>query len=733
VDGTVAANEAAGAAPTGRFSSSARIVAGIAGGLALGLFAGERTSALQIVADAYVKLLQMTVLPYVTVSIIGGLGALDAAHAWALGKRVGFILAMLWALALAAVLLFPLMFPPNQNASFFSTTLLEEREPFDFLNLYIPTNPFYSLANNVVPAVVLFSILVGVALIGIPKKALLLDVLATTGLAVSKATSFVVALTPLGVFAIAAVVAGTLSVDELKRLQVYLVSYVGVSLLLSLWVLPGLVAALTPVPYRALISRTRDALVTAFMTTSLFAVLPLLTEQAKALVREHAGVDAEQEAATDVILPASFNFPHTGKLLSLSFVPFAGWFAGAPVPFREYPRLAGAGLLVMFGNVNAAIPFLLDLLRIPADTFRLFVTSSIVNARFGALLAAMHTLAIAVLGTCAVAGKLTLDGRKLLRFACITVLLTAGVVGGMRGLLQVGLNRSYNKDAMLTGMGLLRDPGTGRTFHRGQLVPPLPAITTSVLDRVRDTGVLRVGYFEDSLPYAFFNRGGELVGFDVEMAFQLARDLGVRAEMAPVDRMVVDAGLDASVCDLVMSGVVVTGERSMYVQFSASYLDETVAFVVPDHLMSAFSEWSSVRAMGRLRLGVPRAPYFIRKIRDELTEVDIVPIDRMDDMFVPHEPPIDAMVLTAERGSAYTLLHPEYSVAVPKPRPFRVPLAYVIAGRDRAMAAMVDTWIELKRKDGTIDKLFAHWILGQDAAPKRPRWSVMDNVLHRVR
>ena len=53
------------------------------------------------------------------------------------------------------------------------------------------------------------------------------------------------------------------------------------SLLLSLWVLPGLVAALTPVPYRAMLSRTRDALVMAFMTTSLFAVLPLLTEQAR--------------------------------------------------------------------------------------------------------------------------------------------------------------------------------------------------------------------------------------------------------------------------------------------------------------------------------------------------------------------------------------------------------------------------------------------------------------------
>lgn len=697
----------------------------------MGLFVGERTSALQVAADAYIKLLQMTVLPYVTVSIVGGLGALDAAQARALGARVGLILVLLWAIALAAVLLFPLMFPPNQSASFFSTTLLQEREPFDFLELYIPTNPFYSLANSVVPAVVLFSLFVGVALIGVEDKAPLLAVLGVAGRAVSKATDFVLALTPYGVFAISAVVAGTLRLDELARLHVYLVSYVAMSLLLGLWVLPGLVAALTPVPYRVLISRTRDALVTAFMTTSLFAVLPLLTEQAKALVREHAAIDPK-EVATDVIVPASFNFPHSAKLLSLSFVFFAAWFSDARVPFGEYPRLAGTGLLVMFGNVNAAIPFLLDLQRIPADTFRLFVTSGIVNARFGALLAAVHTVAVAVLGTCAVTGRLTVDVRKLLRFGIVTALLTAGVLGGTRLLLQVSLPQSYGKDVMLTGMGLLRDRGAFAVSNSRDR-PPLRAVTTSVLDRVREDGVLRVGYFEDSLPYAFLNRRGELVGFDVEMALQLARDLGVRAELTPVDRAALDEGLDPSVCDLVMSGLAVTADRSVRMLLSESYLDETVAFIVPDNRMAAFSEWSSVRAMGHLRLGVPRAPYYMQKIRDELTEVEIVPIDRMDDMFMPHDPPIDAMVATAERGSAYTLLHPEYSVAVPKPRPFKVPLAYAVAGRDGAMAAMVNTWIELKRKDGTIDELFAHWILGQDSAPMPPRWSVLRDVLHWAR
>src|SRR5262249_29234450 len=147
----------------------------------------------------------------------------------------------------------------------------------------------------------------------------------------------------------------------------------------------------------------------------------------------------------------------------------------------------------------------------------------------------------------------------------------------------------------------------------------------------------------------------------------------------------------------------------------------------------AFSDWASVRAMGRLRLAVPRAPYFIRKIRDELRDVDIVPIDHMEDIFAPRDPPVDAAIATAERGSAYTLLHPEYSVAVPKPRPFKVPLAYIIAGRDAAMTSMVNTWIDLKRRDGTIDELFAHWILGQESTPRAPRWSIIRDVLHWVK
>jgi Na+/H+-dicarboxylate symporter len=57
-----------------------------------------------------------------------------------------------------------------KTASFFSTSLVEPRKEVDFLELFIPANPFKSLANTVIPASVLFSVAVGVGLIGIREK-----------------------------------------------------------------------------------------------------------------------------------------------------------------------------------------------------------------------------------------------------------------------------------------------------------------------------------------------------------------------------------------------------------------------------------------------------------------------------------------------------------------------------------------------------------------------------------
>ena len=89
-----------------------------------------------------------------------------------------------------------------------------------------------------------------------------------------------------------------------------------------------------------------------------------------------------------------------------------------------------------------------------------------------------------------------------------------------------------------------------------------------------------------------------------------------------------------------------------------------------------------------------------------------------------------AFVLTAEMGSAQTLLKPQFSIVVPAPAPIRIPTAYPLAGHDERWRRVVNSWIELKQRDGTFDRLFRHWVLGQSAKPRIARWSIATNVLH---
>jgi ABC-type amino acid transport substrate-binding protein len=591
-----------------------------------------------------------------------------------------------------------------------------------------------------VPAVVLFSVIIGVALIGVERKAALLEVLETTATVISRATRAVVRLTPYGLFAIAAVAAGTLTIEQLQRIEIYLITYVAIALIVSLWILPGLVATMSGIRIRDLFARTRNSLIVAFVAGDLFIVLPALIDACKDLLQETRSdqrtADAprgdELEAGPDVIVPVSFNFPHTGKLLSLSFIPFAAWFADAALRLVDYPRLLVAGLLSFFGSLNSAVPFLLNLFHLPADSFQLFIATGVINSRFGTLVAAMHTIAVAILGSLALAGGLRWQVRRIVRFGIVTAVLVLGTLGGLRVLFGTVLRQEFAGADVLYGMQSLLGAPPPR------LTPSLPPDRglagdgEGVLETIRARGVLRVLVLPDRMPYAFSNRERQLVGLDVELAQALATDLGVRAEFFEVEYDALPGLLDTGTCDIGMSGVVITPERAAGLLFSMPYLDETLAFVMPDHLRDRFRTWSDIRELGAARVGVPDLPAFARAVSARAPQLQVTPLRATAELFKPDDGLL-AYVLPAERGSVMTLLHPAYSVVVPQPDTIKLPLAYPVARRDERWLTFVNTWLELKRRDGTIEALYRHWILGQDAVPEPRRWSVARNVLGLVK
>ena len=706
---------------------SKRILIGLVLGVFTGFFFGEGASGLAIVGRGYVGLLQMSILPYMVVSLIGGIGQLSYEKAGNLAITGGLILVGSWVLAFFMVFAMPLAFPSSEAGSFYSPSLVKAAD-VDFIDLYIPVNPFSSLARTVVPAAAVFSVAMGIALIGVKQKKPLLDVLSTTQEALTRVAMMVVQLSPFGIFAIAANAAGTMTIEEFGRLQTYIFTFVAATLVLTFWVIPGFVSVLTPFSYRDVLRASRDALITGFATGNLFIVLPLLIEQGKALFEQHRLATEDTASYVEVLVPASFNFPNIGKLLTLLFVLFAGWFTGTELSLGEYPMFSVIGLFTLFGGVDLALPFLLDQLRIPSDTYQLYVVTGVVNGWFATLLAVMNLFAFTLIATAAATGWLKLSWSRLGRFIVVSLVVMGVVIGATRFGLSVLVSEEDIKRTTLMQTEITYPVQT--TVYKD-----IPEDSERLdleklrLQQIIDRGTLRVGYNPSSLPFAFFNDFGGLVGYDVTLYNQLAGDLGVKLDFVPWDYDTLINQLNEGSLDLVAGGLIVTPERLARIAFSESYMTVTMGLVVPDHRRTEFPTWDVVDRSG-LQIGLPDQSQ-AEAINLKFAGSEVVAIRAYEDFFYGDQNYLDAIIISAEAGSAWTVVHPEYSVAIPEPHVTR-PIAIAMARGDQQFVNFLDDWLKLKKTDGTLDKFYDTWILGKGAQKKQPRWSIIRDVLHWV-
>jgi polar amino acid transport system substrate-binding protein len=112
------------------------------------------------------------------------------------------------------------------------------------------------------------------------------------------------------------------------------------------------------------------------------------------------------------------------------------------------------------------------------------------------------------------------------------------------------------------------------------LLVALAALSSPVaardLQEVLNTGTLRVGVTLFP-PWATRAGNGELVGFEIDVAKQLAADLGVKAELSAYDVERLVPALEAGEIDLIAAGLTITPERALHVNFSQPYADAGIA------------------------------------------------------------------------------------------------------------------------------------------------------------
>ena len=114
---------------------------------------------------------------------------------------------------------------------------------------------------------------------------------------------------------------------------------------------------------------------------------------------------------------------------------------------------------------------------------------------------------------------------------------------------------------------------------------------------------------------------------------------------------------------------------------------------------------------------MPPLPYYEQLLKTRLPDVPLQVFEFGADP-LSDQLGFDAVALPAERGSVLTMLNPKWTVVVPQPGLIKVPLAFPLAHHDLEWANFVNSWIELKRRDGSLDGLYSHWILGKVSAAR---------------
>jgi polar amino acid transport system substrate-binding protein len=91
------------------------------------------------------------------------------------------------------------------------------------------------------------------------------------------------------------------------------------------------------------------------------------------------------------------------------------------------------------------------------------------------------------------------------------------------------------------------------------------------LDKIIDAGVVRIAVPSDLPPFGSRSPGGQLNGYDIDVARMLAEALGVRHELVPVTSSDRIAALLTLRADLVVANLGVSPERAKSIAFSSPY------------------------------------------------------------------------------------------------------------------------------------------------------------------
>ncbi|MFN3474220.1 MAG: dicarboxylate/amino acid:cation symporter [Blastomonas sp.] len=334
------------------------LIIGISIGIAIGNGAPGVVDAADVIGSLWLRGLQMTVIPLVVALLITGiLRTAELASAGRLTVRaIVTMIVLLWASAAMATVLTPALlgaFPLPEAARTALQGALSAAEPTgdippftEFLRALIPTNPIAAAADDAILPLIIFTLAFAFALTRLPadRRMPVQGFFGATGDAMIILIGWVLALAPIGVFALGLVVgarAGGAAFGALGHYVLIVVS-VGSVLWFAAFAIAAFGGRISP---PAFLRASIPAQAVAISTQSSLASLPTMLTGVRSL-----GVG---ERTADVVLPIAVAlFRATGPAMNMAVAIYVAHLMGIELgPVALAAGLAAAAITTM-GSVS---------------------------------------------------------------------------------------------------------------------------------------------------------------------------------------------------------------------------------------------------------------------------------------------------------------------------------------------------------------------------------------------
>ncbi len=122
------------------------------------------------------------------------------------------------------------------------------------------------------------------------------------------------------------------------------------------------------------------------------------------------------------------------------------------------------------------------------------------------------------------------------------------------------------------------------------LAAPAAASEHSVLEKILAAGEVRVG-MSTFVPWVMRSKDGEYIGFEVDVAREVAKDMGVELVIVPTQWDGIIPALLSGKFDVIIGGMSITPERNLKVNFTRPYAQSGLQIVANRNQAQGFDEF----------------------------------------------------------------------------------------------------------------------------------------------